>query len=175
MHKSKTLGLITYITIFLLTGCAEVSIKRDFYHNYHRLAYSLTEQELKGLQLYIAKDVLAQYESPDGVKSLLIQKETPGVVLEVGPNWLKVSFQAGGKGTIFLADDDKSVDRYWLATEVKDKDGYYRVSKLPVQILINDGNIYKIVYGADAFLLIDSDKLQELREKRKVIKGRSLD
>ncbi len=96
------------------------------------------------------------------------------MVLEVGPNWLKVSFQEGGRGVTFLADKDERVDRYWLATEVKHKKGYYRVSELSEQILINDGNIYKIVYGADAYLLVDSDRLEELIEKRRIIKGRKL-
>ena len=63
----------------------------------------LSDEEIKGIQFYISDRVLVQTESPTerspitGGNVILVARETPGVVTDVGPEWIRVSFRKGSK------------------------------------------------------------------------------
>ena len=99
---------------------------------------------------------------------------TKGAVTEVGPNWLRVSFQEGGPGVLFVSDTGKPEDRYWLATTAEGLPGVYKVKDLPDKVLENQGRRYKVVQGADAYLLLDRKDFDKLVEGRQHIKGRAV-
>jgi hypothetical protein len=157
----------------LLGAC--VTPKEPFTHTSHRRNYSIEDQELKEIQFYLSTEVLAKDTSKgdtaEGV--LIVPEEIPGVVTEVGPNWIRVSFEKGGSGVPFLAALDQKDDGYWLATEVEGQQGFHKVQELAEKILLVQGTRYKLVYGANAYLVFNRRDLDKLIERRRHLKGRA--
>ena len=60
---------------------------------------------------------------------------------------------------------------YSLATEVEGADTIRKVADVPGNVLLHDGVPYTVVEGYDAVLMVDSDQLQELIDKRKIGAG----
>jgi hypothetical protein len=171
------LRVIAVLGLSCLPAC--VTTPPDvFLHKEHRLDYGIQEAELKGLRFYISTDVLARQEvgpetssSPDGV--ILVAAETPGVVTEVGPDWLRVSFEKGGRGVPFLARMDRGQDSaYWLATELPGG-GFEQVRQVPERTLAVQDRKFVVVRGYNARLEVDGEELTKLIESRRHIKGRT--
>jgi hypothetical protein len=163
-------GWLIGAVLSFLVGCSSAPIA--FQNNSHRQVYSLNEEDLKKLQFYISRDVVAQYQDTTGTKSLLVPRLTPGVVTGAGPNWLKVSFKEGGVDVPFITDPNQYDGRYWIATEVEGSKDFKKVAELSEKSILYKGTRYKLVSGADAILLVDSEGWKKLVETRKVTEGR---
>jgi hypothetical protein len=157
--------------ISLLAGCSSAP-PIAFQNNSHRATYSLTLEDLQKLQFYISGDVVAQYQDATGTKSLLLQRLTPGIATGAGPNWIKVSFREGGVDIPFVTDPNQYDGRYWIATEVEGENTFKKISDVPDKSFLSKGVKYKLVSGADAILLFDSEGWKSVVEKRKVTEGR---
>ena len=164
-------GWLLVALFSLLVSCSSAP-PIAFQNNSHRQVYSLNEEDLKKLQFYISRDVVAQYQDATGTKSLLVPRLTPGVVTGAGPNWLKVSFKEGGVDVPFITDPNQYDGRYWIATEVDGSKDFKKVAELPEKSILYKGTRYKLVSGADAILLVDSEGWKKLVETRKVTEGR---
>jgi hypothetical protein len=160
-----------------LSVCSSVPKKINFLHTSVRETYLMQPEELKELQFYISENILAQNEerltgATEAGDVVVVASGTRGVVTEVGPNWLRVSFEEGGPGVLFVSDTSKPEDRYWLATTADGSSDVYKVKDLPDQVLENQGRRFKVVQGADAYLLLDREDFDELVAHRRHIKGR---
>ena len=158
---------------FLLAGCA--APKQTFLHKSHRSVYGIGDEEIQKLQFYTQRAVLAHAISADGTVSaedvVIVPAHTPGVVKEVGPHWLRVAFQPGGSGVIFLASDRNEDSVYKLATEVEGKSGYYRLEGMRDPILLYDGRRYRIIDGAGNYLQISQKEFDQIVKSREHVKG----
>ncbi len=166
------------LTLLFVGACSVRHI--GFMHVRHRVNYSLEAQELERAQFYISTRILAKDISDSAVRDeaagvIIVPEGTPGMVLEVGPRWLRVSFDKEGSGVMFLSDPERGDDAYWLATEVEGQPGLHKVKDLPEKILLNGGTAYKLIYGANARLLINEKDLGKLIEQRRHLKGRVKD
>jgi hypothetical protein len=170
MSGQRTRGWLIVPLFSLFIGCSSAPIA--FQNNSHRQVYSLNEEDLKKLQFYISRDVVAQYQDTTGTKSLLVPRLTPGVVTGAGPNWLKVSFKEGGVDVPFVTDPNQYDGRYWIATEVEGSKDFKKVAELSEKSILYKGTRYKLVSGADAILLVDPEGWKKLVETRKVTEGR---
>ena len=170
IREPRIHGWLIVAVFSLLVGCSSAPIA--FQNNSHRQVYSLNEEDLKKLQFYISRDVVAQYQDTTGTKSLLVPRLTPGVVTGAGPNWLKVSFKEGGVDVPFITDPNQYDGRYWIATEVEGSKDFKKVAELSEKSILYKGTRYKLVSGADAILLVDPEGWKKLVETRKVTEGR---
>ena len=164
-------GWLIVALFSLLIGCSS-AVPIAFQNNSHRQVYSLNEEDLKKLQFYISRDVVAQYQDATGTKSLLLSRLTPGVVAAAGPDWIKVSFRVEGVDVPFVTDPKQYDGRYWIATEVKGSKDFKRIADLPEKFFLYKGIQYKLVSGADAILLFDWEGWKRLVETRKTTEGR---
>ncbi len=178
MRRIQRPGSLLLVTLLFLGACATRHI--GFMHVRHRQNFSLEAQELEHAQFYISTRVLAKdvgdaalMDEAAGV--IIVPEQTPGVVTEVGPSWLRVSFSKEGSGVVFLTDPKQGDDAYWLATEVEGQPGLHKLKDLPDKILLVAGTAYKLIYGAKARLLINEDDLIKLIEQRRHLKGRVKD
>ncbi len=171
MRERKTRGWLLVILFSLLVGCATKPSQAWFLQRY-RENYTLNKQELQNMQFFISTNVLAQYEDTAGKKSVLVTKGTPGVVTDVGPNWLKVSFRQGGIDIPFVTAQEMKGGRYWIATEVEGKEGFKEIRKLPEKVFLHEGTRYRLSNGMDAYLLVDREGLDKVVQTRKATKGR---
>lgn len=152
----------------LLIGCAEKPMDPPFYLRY-REQYAITADEMKQLQFYISREVLAH--AMDGAPGttpeqvVIVAARTPGLVREVGPNWLRVAFTKGGEGVLFRLRDDRSDAIYQLATPAEGGK-IALVREQPEPILTQGGRRYKILKGADAFLIVSHDDLDHVIKSR---------
>ena len=167
-----TRDIVCGIALFVV-GCS--TPKQSFLHTSHRGIYGIGDEELQQLQFYIQRDVLVHAIAPDGKVSatdvVIVPANTPGVVKEVGPNWLRVAFQPGGTGAVFLASDKDEDSIYKLATEVEGKSGYYRLEEMRDPVLLHDGQRYRIIDGAGAYLQIGQKEFEQLVKTRAHLKG----
>jgi hypothetical protein len=175
MIQSRTAYSLAFVAILFVFGCA--SPKISFLHTGHREDLAIGDQELKNLQFYISTQVLAKNistpESQATAESVIIvAKDTPGLVTEIGPKWLRVSFEEGGSGARFITAGAERDDAYWLATEVEGQPGFRKVKELSEKILLHEGMRLRVVYGANARLLISTKDLEELIAQRRHLKGR---
>jgi hypothetical protein len=169
-----------------LGGCK--SSLEPFRHVHYRLDYAITDDEIRKLRFAVSTDVLVLGEAPPGWSgpsgdtAILLARGSRGVVTDVGPDWIKVSFRKGGSGVPFLARSDGgmtpwgtpdaiSYDRYFLATAVEGRDGFEKVTKVPDRVLLVDGEAYQVIKGATAFLMIDKDSINRLIKKRTLTGG----
>lgn len=154
----------------LVLACAA---KQPFMHKQHRENFALQPDELTGLQFYVSTEVLAKNlsdASPEGV--VVVPANTPGRVLEVGPNWLRVSFQKGGSGVYFMAPEDAPIDAsYWLATRMAGQPGLQRLRDQAEPVLVTEAGEFRVVYGASARLLVDAGQLEKLMKERRHLSG----
>lgn len=139
-----------------------------FYHHGHRQAYAIDEAELQHLQFFVSTKVVAHDLGAQGPGSvILVEEGTPGVAVAAGPNWIRVRFQAGGEGVVFLAPAARVESSYMLATEAEDGSGYRLVRNEPDHVLRTGARRYRILSGADAALLVDAGDLKNLIEKER--------
>jgi hypothetical protein len=171
ISRRSNRGLLTVSVIFLLAGCSS-SPPMAFQNYSHRQTPSLDLEDLEKLQFYISSDVVAQYQDAAGTKSLLLARLTPGVATGAGPNWIKVSFRDGGVDIPFITDPNLYDGRYWIATEVEGSKDLKKISELPDRFFVHNGIRYKVVSGADAILLFDSETWKKVVETRKATQGR---
>ena len=161
------------LLVLALASGACSSAKEPFLHKRHRLDYAVQDRELRDLQFYISSEVLARAENttdPSGV--IVVPAGTPGLVAEVGPNWLRIVFGAGGRGVPFVAPGGDSV--YILATAVPGGT-FVAVRNLDDPVLYGgDGVRYRVVRGMNAHLLIRSKDFQKLTERRTHLPGETL-
>jgi hypothetical protein len=178
-HRLRALSLLTGVIGLALASCTTPR-PANFSHEFHRVEYRLTDSELKGLQFFISTEVLAQTESPTerntptGNSVILLKRGTPGVVTEIGPNWLRVSFREGSRGVQFLAETDE-YPLYGLATAGEDGTGLRLVKDVPGHLVVHEGVRYEVVKGHDAVLACDYEQLRELIDKRGIGPGREPD
>jgi hypothetical protein len=174
--KNRLARLPLVFPLLLPVACAAPP-KATFLHRIHRLDYNLEDEEIKSLRFFVSKDVLAKVEAaPESSLSpreavIRLERNTPGEVLGVGPDWIRVSFEKGGTGATFVTPSTAG-DTYTLATEVEGREGLQRVQDLPDKVLLNEGTRYKVVYGADAVLAVSRSALNSLLRKRKRLQGR---
>jgi hypothetical protein len=153
----------------VLTACA--ASPGRFYHQGHRKAYAIEDAELKRLQFYVSTKVVVHDLNAQGAQSvILVEEGTPGVVVASGSNWIRVRFQPGGEGVVFLAPTSGTDSSYMLATEAED--GSYRlVRNEPDRILRAGSRRFKIISGSEAVLLVDAGDLTDLIEKERTHVG----
>src|SRR5207249_10849112 len=103
-HFPPPARIAALLGILLLSACGTEQIDPPFYRAY-RDQYAITAEELKTLQFYISGDVLAHAVDASGggtpAQAVIVKQRTPGLVREVGPNWLRVAFTEGGEGVLF--------------------------------------------------------------------------
>jgi len=179
MCDSKMRTPTLMIALMLLVGCSSNQFSRvNFLHVAYRQTYAIEDQEFEKLQFYVAKHVLAHEETGaegdagGGGRVIVMREGTPGIVKEVGSDWLRVSFEEGGSGLFFVTDPRKEEDLYWLATTVEGREGLYAVKDLSQKIVLQEGRRYLVMEGADASLLVDGSDMERLIESRRHAEGR---
>lgn len=172
MDQQRPQALFIVVLLSVLTGCSSISKTIPFRNITHRQLYSLNVEDLKKVQFYISTDVVAQYQDTTGKKSVLVTKLTPGVVTTAGQNWVKVSFRKGGANVPFVTDPNQDNGLYWLATEVEGSKDFKKVTEVPGHVFLYKGTPLRVVSGADALLLIDTESWEKIVESRKVTEGR---
>ncbi len=161
----------------LLTAVGCVTPTQVFLHQWHRGNLVITEEELRALQFYVSTDVMVRTidGGASGARGVIFLKQgTPGVVVDSGDRWMRVSFQTGGRGVGFAAIADEREDSaYWFASEAPGEEGYQRIRDLRERKLYLDGVTYEVVSGANARLLVNDDDLKKLIGERTHIQGRT--
>lgn len=175
MSRIRSAVWLLVLTLLFVGACSARHI--GFMHVRHRVNYSLEAQELERARFYISTRVLARVVSDPALRGeaagvIIVPEGTLGQVLEVGPHWLRVSFDPEGSGVVFLTDPEGHDDAYWLATEVEGQSGLHKLRDLPKKILLNAGTSYELIYGANARLLINEKDMVKLIEQRRHLKGR---
>ena len=167
-----SLGLALALGGALLVACA--TPKERFLHVAHRENFSLQDDEIRGLQFFISKEVLAKDAAAESSASgvLIVARDTPGRALDVGPDWIRVSFEEGGAGVYFAAQDNLGRTAYWLATR-DDSDDLRVLKDMNQKVIRVAERKFEIVYGGDAQLLVDGVALRKLIDTRARAKGRS--
>lgn len=169
---SGALAMRLLMALPLLASCSTSPPPR-FMHQMHREAYAIGEGDFPRLQFYVSNRVIAHDLSAQGPGSvILMNRETPGLAVASGSNWIRVRFQPGGEGVVFLVNPAARGDTgYTLATEVDGGSGYRLVRDVPDRILQVGDRRYRIVEGAEAYLLVDRDDLEKLVERRRHVTG----
>ena len=128
------------------------------------------------LQFFVSTKIVAHDLDTPGAEGLvLVNAGTPGRAIAAGPRWIRVQFQEGGQGVVFLANPATSRDTaYALATEADGGDGYRQVRDVPDHVLQAGGRRYRIVDGWDAELLVDGETLQKVVEGRRHVEGQKI-
>lgn len=151
------------------------------YTSYIQEKYELSEQELKKLQFFISHEIVLYKASSDGdasalkgellvrsdkqMEEVIIQKGTPGVVVQAGTRQLAVSFEIG-KGRFLVFGSQTSDGWYYLMAEEWTR----RHGKLEYA-----GNSYFAAPGSGrAHLQFKMRKLKLLEKRSKIVKGRKL-
>ena len=156
--------------VFILGACSTpTAFNPPFLHRIHRQSYAISPDELKKLQFYISGQVVAHRidaGSPtDTPGVVMVADHTPGLVQESGSDWLRVAFSEGGEGLLFRLRADRSDSVYALATTTESGQ-IVLVSQLPEPVIITGGRRFKVVNGATAYLLVNTDDLNRLLESR---------
>lgn len=164
----------------LLAGCGTLAPLRGSYapyrfmHEQHREAYAMTQDDLAKLEFFVSSKVIAHNlddAGPEGV--VLVDADTPGVAVASGSDWIRVSFQRGGPGVVFLTQATATHDsHYSLATEVDEGTGYQLVRLTKDQVLRDGTRRYQIIEGADAYLVVDQKSLAKVVGTRRKAQGR---
>lgn len=176
---TKTASLTSVLLLLGFCSCTAVP-KERFSHRFHRLQYRLTDKEIRGLQFYLSSRVLAQTQNPPAASTptpsgvIIVEKDIPGVATEVGRDWIKVTFRKGSSGVTFFSDTTATDDiyqLYFLATKSSGSDTIRKVADVPGNLLLHEDMAFTVAEGYDAVLMVDSEQLQELINKRKVGPG----
>ncbi len=156
--------------------CAACATRMEtFLQTEHRANYSIQDQELKQLQFYISLEVLAKNVADEGAAEsvIVVPVGTPGVVTEVGPDWLRVSFTEDSAGVYFLALKTAGGDSvYWLATKAESSSALIAVKDQDRKLIRSPLGEYELIYGDRARLLVDSNDLEQLIATRTHVVGR---
>jgi len=172
-HFPPPARIAALLGILLLSACGTEQIDPPFYRGY-RDQYAITAEELKTLQFYISGDVLAHaVDASGGVtpeQVVIVKKRTPGLVREVGPNWLRVAFTEGGEGVLFRLRSDRPTAVYALATRTADG-SIALVSDLRDPVLIQGERRYRLIQGADVYLIVSAKDLGHVIESRPHVTG----
>ena len=162
-------------SILALVGCSDMQPYR-FMQRQHRETYGIEQADMARLQFFVSGRVIAQDVDTPGAEGLvLVAAGTPGRAIAAGPRWIRVQFQKGGEGVVFLANPATYRDTaYALATEADGGDGYRQVRDVPDHVLQAGGRRYRIVEGWDAELLVDGKTLQKLVEGRRHVEGQRI-
>ena len=161
--------------ILALVGCSDMQPYR-FMQRQHRETYAIEAPDMTRLQFFVSTKVVAHDLDAPGAEGLvLVSAGTPGRAIAAGPRWIRVQFQEGGQGVVFLANPATHRDTaYALATETDGGDGYRHVRDVPDHVLQAGGRRYRIVEGWDAELLVDGDTLHKLVEGRRHVEGQRI-
>ena len=166
------------VVVLALVGCADLHIgcapsETRFMHRQHRETYAINEQDLERLQFSVSSKVIAHdLDAPGAEGVVLVPAGTPGLAIASGPRWIRVRFQKGGQGVVFLADPAARGDTgYALATESDGADGYRLVRDVPDHVLRVGGRRYRIIEGDYTELLVDDDMLRKLIAERRRVEG----
>jgi hypothetical protein len=167
---SCTTGLALAFAL-VLAGCGAAPQSR--FLKQQREMYALGDRDLGQLQFFVSNEVVAHaLDTPGAAGVLLMAPGTPGVAVGAGPNWIRVRFQQGGQGVVFVADPStRGGTGYALATEVDGAEGYRLVRDVPDRILSVGGQRFQVVKGAHAELMVDTDKLRKLIAERPHVQG----
>jgi hypothetical protein len=103
-----------------------------------------------------------RFENGEFVEEIIIPKNTPGVVVGEGRNFLDVAFETGNNKYLkFLKNMD---DHYQLSAKNWDYNGYGKV--------MYDTLIYYILPGGDkALLKVKKDNLYNFEKRKRKVKG----
>lgn len=159
------------LAVLLLSACT--TPKETFLQIQHRETYALQDSEISGLQFFISRDVLAydtsDPESPASV--VIIPVNTPGLVTEVGPDYLRVRFSEDGLGVYFIAQKTAGGDSvYWIATR-SEHGGLETLKDLPRKVIRVPQGEYELRYGWMARLLVSTKGMEKLIEARTHLSG----
>jgi hypothetical protein len=175
MAARKAFCGLTLAFALTLAGCGPTPPTR-FLKKQHYEMYGIGERDLAQLQFFVSNKVIGHaLDAPGAAGVLVMEPGTPGVAVGTGPNWIRVRFQQGGEGVVFLADPSASGGTgYALATEVDGADGYRLVRYVPDKILTVGGRRYQVVKGAHAELMVDTDQLRKLVAARPHVQGQRI-
>jgi hypothetical protein len=174
MYRTR-IYLLGSLLVACAVGCQSTPKEKDFLHQY-RLNYRVSDAELEELKFYISKRVLVQAigEMPEfdssGSGVIIAPMEVKGRIVGVGPDWLRITFGLGD-GAYFKTDTSKPFDKYWLATEVAGTDGLVMLKDNDEQDLMIDGITYNVVFGRDAFLMVDTKTWERFVATRTHVPG----
>ena len=98
-------------------GCSTPA-KLALLHRAHRENLSLKDEELKRLQYYTSTDVMVRLDGPGEPRTIMVPRETPGILVDAGPDWLMVSFRKGSTPVPFITNATAKEDMYWFATPI---------------------------------------------------------
>ncbi len=120
------------------------------------LKRNLTYDETK-----VAKGKI-RFENGEFTEEIIIPKNTPGVAVGEGQNFLNIAFERGNKRYLkFLKNMD---DYFQLSAENWDYNGYGRVTY--------DSSIYYILPGGDkALLKVSKDNMYNYEKRKRKVKG----
>ena len=152
-------------------GCAtETTI---FMHRSHRLDFRISAEEIQGLQFFLGSQVLAhQIEPPTGV-ALLMHEGTPGVPIEVGPDWIRVRFQRGEliTGVVFMADPESRYGAPYFLASAQPDGTLVPMRDVKDQLLRLGDQTWRVKHGESARLQIRQRDLNRIMESRATVRG----
>jgi len=160
--------LLVGLVVLSAAGC-QTRQYLPFLHQSYRGTYAIENDALDDLQFYVSRDILVK--DPDSAltgteRVVILRTGTGGIVTSAGPDTLVVTFEKGTPGVPFVTDPGRSEDRYWFATRLEGKPGYHKIKDLPEKLYLFEGTAYPVVYGADAYLLVDGEDLKRLIARR---------
>jgi hypothetical protein len=174
MRGAGTRGvLLISLAVLSVVGCQRRQYL-PFLHQSYRGTYAIEDDEFDGLQFYVSRDILVKDSDSalTGIERVVILRTgTRGVVTSATPDTLIVSFEKGNPGVPFVTDPGRSEDRYWFATRLEGESGYHKIKDLPEKVYLLEGRAYPVVYGADAYLLVDGKDMTKLIERRPHLSG----
>jgi hypothetical protein len=186
-NSMRTIGLLSILTL-LLASCssnrmlftvdtkqmiekAGVQVSQVQFYNSEEivLARQISKEEVK------VAEGKVRIENGRNIEEIIIPANTPGICEMNDEKTLKVSFDSGdGKSIPFLVErrNDMVVEGSYFKIGAKEwtrSDRGRRIGKLDYE-----GNVYNIVRGSEARLMIDKATLNKVNRKTKVAKGRKL-
>ncbi len=163
---------------FAMAGCAtpQVAFTRAI-----RTQYDLGTDDLKNLQYYVSGDITLQREflREEGeiskshalvakewglVEQVIIHARTPGVATEIGDTYLAVSFEPGASLVFGSPPADRDPQRrYKLLAN--------RWTRTYGEIVYGGKTFYAVDGSAAAYLVVDFESLDAVRQTKKVLPG----
>lgn len=174
MKKYRFLNIAAaFIGLLLTSACAKTI---DFTQEL-RTSNRLTVDELKMLQYYATTDILLQRTMSSSerevgsahklvmrqgqrIDEVLVEKNTPGIAVDVGSDWLSISFEEGSFFNFGSSNGRTSSGGYCFYTSEKDTKIY-------------ENKEYAVIKRG--CLKISLDSLSDRIKNRKSLRGRTLD
>jgi hypothetical protein len=174
MKKHLTISVILLWVVFFTSSCSEKILFTN------EMRYKLHENHLDigKVQFYNSKKIVLKrnltydetkvaqgkirFENGEYTEEIIIPKNTPGVAVGEGQNYLNIAFERGNDRYLkFLKNMD---DHFQLSAKNWDNNGYGRVSY--------DSSVYYILPGGDkALLKVSKDNLNNSERKTRKVKG----